>query len=178
MKNDHTLIEQNENKLLYEKHWYAVHTKSRHEKLVHNLVSHNNIEAYLPIKKLLRKWSDRKKIIEFPLFTGYLFVNMPLIDKNKVLHTKGVVRILGNQGPDIIPEEQIQSLKLFEQHEVEVDPYLHLQPGSLIKVAKGPLKGCTGVLIKKKNKYRLVVNLMVLQQSASVEIDASDIENV
>jgi transcription termination/antitermination protein NusG len=162
--------------LLNENHWYAVHTKSRHEKLVSNLISRKNIEVYLPVKKILRKWSDRKKLVDFPLFNGYLFVNMPLIEKDKVLHTKGVVRLLGNYAPECIPEEQIISLKKFETHDVEVDPYLHLHEGSQVKIKHGPFKDCTGYLLRKKNKYRLVVNLEVINQSVSVEIDSSDVE--
>jgi len=163
---------------LYLKQWYALHTRSRHEKKVEALIRGKDIDTYLPVRKILRKWSDRKKLVEFPLFPGYLFVHLPLSDKNRVLQIKGVVRMLGSYMPEAIPEEQIETLKCFENHEVVVDPYLHLQPGKAVKVARGPLKGCSGILVRKKTKYRLVVNLKVLLQSASVEIDASDVENL
>ena len=161
-----------------EKNWYAVHTKSRHEKQVSTLIKNQNLEAYLPVKKIMSKWSDRKKIVEFPLFNGYLFVHIPLLDKNKILHTKGVVRLLGGYAPECIPEDQIETLKRFEQHDMEVDPYLHLHEGQSIKVTKGPLKDCQGILVRKKNKYRLVLNLEIIQQSVSVEMDSSDVEGI
>ena len=125
---------------LYEKNWYAVHTKSKHEKLVSTLIKNQKLETYLPVKKTMRKWSDRKKIVEFPLFNGYLFVHIPLMDKDKILHTKGVVRLLGGYAPERIPEDQIETLRRFEQHDMEVDPYLHLHEGQSIKVTKGTLK--------------------------------------
>ncbi len=164
--------------LLYKNGWYAIHTKSRHEKLAVTIIKTKNLDVYLPVKKILKKWSDRKKIVEFPLFPGYFFVKMTLSDKDRVLHTKGVVRILGNNGPEPIPDEQIESLRLFENVDVDVDPYLHLKPGILVKVMKGPLKGCTGLLIKKKTKYRIVVNINVLAQAVSAEIDASDVSAI
>ncbi len=163
---------------LYEKNWYAVHTKSRHERLVSTLIKNQKLETYLPVKKTMRKWSDRKKIVEFPLFNGYLFVHIPLMDKDKVLHTKGVVRLLGGYAPEQIPEDQIETLMRFEQHDMEVDPYLHLHEGQSIKVTKGPLKDCQGILVRKKNKYRLVLNLEIIQQSVSVELDSSDVEGI
>ena len=163
---------------LHEINWYAVHTKSRHEKLVSTLIKKQNIEFYLPVRKTIRKWSDRKKIVEFPLFNGYLFVHIPLEDKTKILHTKGVVKLLGGYAPEPIPEDQIETLKKFEQHDMEVDPYLHLHEGQTIRVTKGPLKDCRGILVRKKNKYRLVLNLEIIQQSVSVELDSSDVEGI
>jgi transcription antitermination factor NusG len=165
-------------KPLYRKKWYAIHTRSRHEKKVASLLETSRLEPYLPTRKLIKKWSDRRKLVEFPLFPGYLFVRIPLIEKNRVLHTPGVVRLLGHFAPEPVPDEQIASLKRFENHEVEVDPYLHLQPGRYVRVVRGPFKGCSGVLLRKKTRYRLVVNLKVIMQSVSVEIDASDVVHV
>jgi transcription termination/antitermination protein NusG len=101
---------------------------------------------------------------------------MALLKKDQVLHTKGVVRILGEGSPESIPDEQIESLRCFEKYEVEVDPYPQFQQGRAVRVIHGPLQGCTGVLTQKKGKYRLVVFLKVLLQAASVEIDAGDVE--
>lgn len=161
---------------LGQKKWYAVHTKSRHEKIACQLIQKKNIEAYLPVKKIKKKWSDRIKEIEFPLFKGYLFVRISLSEQTKALQTKGVVRILGQHSPEPIPQEQIESLKMFENKVIEVDPFLHLKPGNSIKIKRGPLKGCIGVLARKKGKYRFIVNVKVIMQSASVEIDANDID--
>ncbi|MBN2145489.1 MAG: UpxY family transcription antiterminator [Candidatus Aureabacteria bacterium] len=156
--------------------WYAVQTRSRHEKLSGTLVAKKGIEVYLPVKKSLRTWSDRKKWIEFPLFKGYFFVRLPFSKKDQVLQTKGVVKILGEKKPEPIPDDQIESLKSFEKYEVEVDPYPQFQPGRNVKVIHGPLQGCTGILTQKKGRYRLVVLIKVLMQAASVEIDGNDVE--
>ena len=174
-KNDELTDEES---LLFVKNWYAIHTKSKHEKLISQLCSKRQIEAYLPVRKILKKWSDRKKMIEFPLFPGYIFVNICLNEKNNVLNLKGVVRILGGSVPEIIPFEQLETLRKFEAADVEVDPYLHLKPGNLVKVIKGPFRGSTGFLVRKQSKYRLCVNIKLIMQSASVEIDASDVEKI
>jgi len=163
---------------LSETHWYAVYTKSKHEKVVYQLLTKKGLESYLPVRKVMRKWSDRKKLVELPLFAGYLFVHASLNDKIEILNVKGVVRILGGSRPEIIPHEQIETLKNFENVEIEVDPYLHLKPGSMVRVVKGPLKGSTGFLIRKQSKFRLYVNMKLIMQSASVELDAADVEKI
>jgi len=163
---------------LSETHWYAVHTKSKHEKIVYKLLKKKGLESYLTVRKVMKKWSDRKKLIELPLFAGYLFVYASINDKIDILNVKGVVRILGGAIPEIIPFEQIETLKKFENVEIEVDPYLHLKPGNMVRVVKGPLKGSTGFLIRKQSKFRLYVNMKLLMQSASVELDAADVEKI
>lgn len=157
--------------------WYALHTKSRHEKLVKRLITAKNIEIYLPIKKILSNWADRKKLVEFPLFNGYMFVHISLLDKSKVLQTKGVIRILGNNTPEVIPEDQIETLKKFENFDIKVDPFLQFHEGAEVTIKRGPFKNCTGILVRKKNKYRMIVNIEIINHSVSVEIDANDLEN-
>jgi transcription antitermination factor NusG len=130
------------------------------------------------VRKVQRKWSDRCKIIVSPLFKGYVFVSVPLSKKNEILHTKGVVRILGDHGPESIPSEQLDSLRCFENHELELDPYFDLVPGKWVKVTQGPFKGCEGQLSKKKSKYRLSIVLQVLKQQVSVEIDVADVKTL
>jgi len=165
---------QQEENILYEKHWYALHTNSRHEKQIHSKLLGIAIESFLPLRKLQRKWKDRKKIVEFPLFPGYLFVNIPLIEKSKVIQTKGVVKIVGNPTP--IPEEQIKAVKTFLALDLNIDPFPEYIPGKEIEVKKGPLKGTRGFLVKKKKTYRLVVNLVLINQAISTEIDIDDVK--
>ena len=156
--------------------WYAVHSRSRFEKKVSALLHEKGLAAYLPVKRLQRKWKDRKKFIDFPLFPCYLFVHIPLLDKKAVIQTKGVVRIVGFPEPVPVPDNQIEALKRFESQDVQVDPYPEFFPGKEIEVKKGPFRGIRGYVLEKNKKYRLLVGLELISQVVSVEIDVEDIK--
>jgi len=160
---------------LYVKHWYAVHTKSHHEKMVELRVKDKGIETFLPVRCLKRKWKDRMKMVDFPLFPGYLFVNISLVDKKKIVQTSGVVKMVGTREPEPIPEQQIEAIRIFIAEEIQFDPYPYLVPGLEVEVMRGPLTGVRGVLAQRKGKYRLVVNVPLLNNSIATEIDAEDV---
>lgn len=161
---------------IYEKNWHALNVRSRHEKIVDQLLAEKGIEIFLPMRPVQRKWSDRKKIVYFPLFSGYLFVHSSLDQKRTILMTRGVVRIIGRPHPIVVPQEQIDSIKRFVEVDVEIDPYPHLTAGRLVEVKRGPFKGLKGVLERKKGKYRIIINVQLINQSAGVEIDVGDVE--
>lgn len=163
---------------LTQKAWYAVYTKSRHEKASSKLLMQKGFKVYLPEKHISRKWSDRTKKLDLPLFPGYTFVRAVITDKENILATRGIVRILNMYPPSPVPDEQIITLRRFEGHEVTIDPFIALTEGNLVRVKRGPFKGSTGILVRKDRHHRLVVSLKVLMQSASVEIDALDVEKI
>lgn len=156
-------------------HWHAVHVKARHEKIVAQVLEEKNIEVFLPMRAIQRKWSDRTKIVDFPLFPNYLFVFIELISKKIVLQTRGVVRIIGNPLPIEIPVEDIESIKAFIRNKVEIDPYPHFVSGKAMEVTQGPFKGIRGILDRKKGKYRLVIRMDIIHMSAGIEIDIADV---
>lgn len=156
--------------------WYVLHSKCHHEKNIVLRLESMGIETFFPVRALERKWKDRKKIVDFPLFPGYVFVNMPLIKKREVVETAGVVRIVGNTGPEPLPANQIIAIKKFIETKIEFDPYPYLVPGIEVEVKRGPLKHVRGVLVSKKNKHRLVINVELLNNSIATEIDAADVE--
>ena len=160
------------------KKWYAVHTKSRHERQVALRLEGKHIETFLPVRALQRKWKDRKKMVEFPLFPGYIFVNVPLTEKKEVLQTVSVVRIVGVTQPEPIPENQIFAIRKFLETQINFDPYPYLVPGMEVEVKRGPLKHVRGVLVSKKNKHRLIVNIDLINNSVATEIDAEDVQPV
>ncbi len=156
--------------------WYALRTRSRHEKVVRDQLTQKGIEQLLPTVKRLSQWKDRKKEIEMPLFSGYCFARFPWTDRLPVLQVAGVVNVVGSgHRPEPIPEEQIQSLMTLMVSTLPYNrhPYLHV--GMPIEVARGPLKGTQGILVRKEKAYRLVISVHLIRQSAAVEIDASDI---
>ncbi len=164
--------------MVSEINWFAVHTKSRFEKKVNLLLQRKGIETYLPVRNIERKWKDRKKLVEFPLFPGYLFVRISPEEKKKVICTKGVVKIVGFPEPVPVPKEQITALKKFEEKEIKVDPYPEFFPGREIVVKRGPFKGIRGYVEEKNGKYRLIVGIELLSRVVSVEIDVDDVRPV
>ena len=160
--------------------WFAIYVKSRHEFRVRELLSKAQIEAFLPTIERMRKWKDRKKLVTFPLFPGYLFVHIPE-QKDimlSVLKTHGVVRFLGNtpREPDPVPEIQIISLKKLVESKEPIEPYPFLKEGELVRITSGPLTGIEGILQEKRGHHILVLSVDILQQGASVKIDACEVE--
>lgn len=161
-------------------YWYAVHVRSNHEARVVSRLTDAGIEAFLPVVERLRKWADRKKLVDFPLFPGYIFVHIPRSYDTilAVLKKQGVVRFLGMipGEPEPVPEEQIDALKKIVAMKAEIDPYPYLKEGQRIRVKRGALKGAFGILTKKAGQHLLVVSVDILQQGVSIKIDASDVE--
>ena len=163
-----------------ELNWYAVHVRSRHEFQVFDRLTGAGVEAFLPSVEKLRRWKDRNKRIDFPLFPGYLFVH---IEKSQqgiltVLKTKGVVRLLGSEpgNPEHVPEEQIHSLKTVLDAGAQLDPYPYLQEGQRIRITRGALAGVEGHLVQKTGRHMLILSVDVLRQGVSLTIDASEVE--
>ena len=160
--------------------WYAVYTKSRHEKSVAELLWQKDIESFLPLREALSRWKDRRKLVQFPLFPGYLFVHVRMPDRRlDIVKVPSVVRIVGsNSGPEPVPDVQIQSLKHFVFAEMPVDPYPYLAEGDHVRIIRGSLKGLRGILVEKKSQFRFVLSVDLIQQSVSCEINAEDCEKV
>ena len=162
--------------------WYAVYVRSRHEFRVHEYLASARIETFLPTITRLSRWKDRKKLVTFPLFPGYLFVH---ICNRKdaflpVLKTPGVVKFLSSRPgpPDPVPESQIASLKNLLAAGKDIEPYPYLQEGRRVRIKWGPLAGVEGILTEKRGQHMLVLSIDILQQGASVRIDAADVEPV
>lgn len=154
--------------------WFALQTRSRHEKIVRSQLAGRNIEHFLPTVKRVSQWKDRKKEIEFPLFAGYCFARFTLEDRLKVLEAVGVVSIVGAHGiPETIPDEEIASLQTLLNTRLRYDPHPFLKEGMLVEVLQGPLQGARGRLIRKARHCRLVLSITLIQQAVAVEIDAS-----
>ncbi|WP_353684439.1 UpxY family transcription antiterminator [Thermodesulfovibrio sp. 3907-1M] len=162
--------------------WYAIYVKSRHEFKVFERLKKAGIEAFLPAVERLRKWKDRKKLVKFPLFTGYLFV---YIEKSyesmlRVLKTPGVVNFIKNPSgePEPVPDEEIDPLKKAIESKKEIDPYPYLKEGQTVRIKSGALQGVVGILKKKEKQHYLILSIHILQRSVSVRIDASEVELV
>lgn len=159
--------------------WYALYTKSRHEKLVQQELAKKGIEAFLPLRKIVRQWSDRKKTIEEPLFKSYIFVRAPFSERFTILNTVGVVQYV-RQGADPaeVPEKELLTIRRFVEENIEIDPFPYLKTGERVYVRSGPFRGAEGFVIRKDSHCRLVISLDSLMQSVSVQIDQACVEPV
>ncbi|HLE24044.1 MAG TPA: UpxY family transcription antiterminator [Thermodesulfobacteriota bacterium] len=163
-----------------EKQWYAIYTRSRHEKVVYELLNDKGVETFLPLRVLLSQWKDRKKKIESPLFPGYLFTRINILDDfTKVITSKGVVKILGTNGTPIpIPTDEIDSVKTLLKSGLKYDPYPFLKSGMKVQVIRGPLQGIIGKINERLGKYKLLISIELIKRSISVEIDVKDVEPI
>lgn len=154
--------------------WYAVYTRPRAEKLVFDRLRENEIETFLPMQKTFRVWSDRKKLVEKPLLSSYIFVRVRQKDFPKVFTLNGVVKFISFEGrPVAIPERQIDILKLIvnsnERIEVSSEKF---EKGDNVEVIGGALAGLTGELIKIGSRNRVIVRIDKLDQNLILKIPA------
>ncbi len=156
--------------------WYAIRTRSRHEKLVRDRLAGSGVEQFLPTIMRLSRWKDRKKEVELPLFAGYCFARFQWADKLRVLTVSGVVSVVGaGKRAEPVPDEEIDALKtlIASPFGYEAHPYLH--EGMAVEVIRGPLSGVRGILLRKDKRHRLIIMVHVIKQAAAVEIDAADV---
>ncbi len=140
------------------KKWYAVYTKSRWEKKVYRLLQEKNIESYCPLNKVYRKWSDRMKVVDEPLFKSYVFVRVTETEKVSVRMTNGVMNFVYWLGkPAIVKDKEIETIKLFlsDYEDVEVIP-MTLEPGQEVNILSGVLMGEKARVEKVKKNYVIV----------------------
>ena len=161
--------------------WYALYTRSRFEKKLMSALSDRSIEVFLPMREILSRWKDRKKRIWIPLFPGYIFIhqlNTPA-NRYRILNVPGAVRFVGFNGQAApIPQEQVDGIRRFLESSLAVDPYPYMTIGRRVEVIAGPLTGIQGTLVQKKGRFRLVIQVDLIRQAVSVEIDASDVQPV
>src|ERR1700722_14705713 len=135
--------------LLDSPQWFAIRTRSRHEKMVAEELDRQRIESFLPLVKTTRKWSDRKKEVEMPLFSGYSFARLVLCssDRLRVLQTHGVAGFVGVRGLGIpVPEGQIDGLKTLLANQIPITDHPFLEVGQRIRIKGGALDGIEGIL--------------------------------
>lgn len=158
--------------------WYAIHTRSRHEKIVRDELASKGIENYLPVFHSWHQWKDRKKQVELPLFSGYVFARFcdsPEM-RLRVLKTTGAARILGS-GDRIepVPDSELEAVQRILMASDSCIPHPFLREGAWVRVRRGPLKGIEGRLVEFKNRGRLVVSVNLLSQAVATEVELADV---
>ena len=160
-----------------DRRWFAIWTRSRHEKRVRDQLATKAVDVFLPTIGRWSHWKDRKKKIDWPLFPGYCFARIEPDDRLAVLKCDGVVSIIGTNGvPTPIPDVEIESVRQLVDSELSYDPCPLIKEGERVKVTHGPLAGVVGRLVRKGAHARLVLSVDLIGQAVSVEVDASDVK--
>jgi len=157
--------------------WYAAYTCANHEKRVREQLEQRSLESYLPVYEAVRRWKDRRMRLQLPLFPGYVFVRMALVDRLRVLQVPSVVHLVGFNGHlAALPDAEIEGLKNGLAGGVRADPHPFLTAGRRVRIKAGPLEGREGILLRRKGSLRVVLSIELIQRSIVVDVDVADVQ--
>src|SRR5271169_711236 len=157
--------------------WWVLYTRHQHEKTVAEMLSAKGFEVFLPLYESIRRWKDRSKKLTLPLFPCYVFVRGGLNRRLQVVTTPGVHMILFHgENVAMISGVEIEAIRRAVEGPFRVEPHPFLKCGERVRIRRGSLQGIEGVLVRKKNLYRLVLSVDMMAKSVAVEIDATDVE--
>jgi transcription antitermination factor NusG len=157
--------------------WYAAYVCTRHEKQIARQLEERRMNCFLPLYRSVRRWKDRRKELDLVLFPGYVFVQLDLQDRLKVLQLPGVVRFVSFNGhPAALPESEIEILRNGLKKGIHAEPHPYLKVGRKVRVKHGPLAGAEGILVRRKEKFRVVLSIDAIMRSVAVEVDEADVE--
>ncbi len=178
LRDDHKMTKQEVNGQIPK--WHAIYTRPRFEKQVYTRLMEQGIEAYLPLIKTMRQWSDRKKLVEVPLFTSYVFVHVDRRQYDQVLQTNGVVKYITFEGKAAtIPPEQIDNLRIIVNSDERIETsWEKRKKGDRVRVTAGTLKGLKGELISDGNRRKVLVRIEGIDQNLTVEVHPSLLEKM
>lgn len=153
-------------------HWYALYVNARHEKKIVLKLLEQHIEAYTPIIRKMQQWSDRKKHVEFPMLSGYIFVKTDLANKEKILETTYVLGFIKFNGVEAsIKESEIDILKSIERTGYDITQEVSdLKMSDDVEIIQGPLKGLTGKIVRIQNEDYISIELDSIKQSIRVKV--------
>ena len=163
----------------FEPRWYAAYTSANHEKRVREQLEQRRVASFLPVYETVRRWKDRRMRLQLPLFPGYVFVRMALVDRLQVLQIQSVVRLVGFNGhPSPLPDEEIEGLKKDLASGVRAEPHPFLTVGRRVRIKSGPLAGRQGILLRRKGSLRMVLSIDLIMRSVVVDVDEADVERL
>jgi len=161
------------------RNWYALYTCPRHEKCVAQQIEQRSIACFLPLYRSVRRWKDRRKELELALFPGYIFVHLALPDRLRVLQLPSAVRLVSFNGqPAVMPEAEIEQLRQRLARGGCVEPHPYLRVGRRVRVCGGPMQGLEGIIVRRKDRCRVVFSLDLIMRSVAVEVDETDVEPI
>jgi transcription antitermination factor NusG len=153
-------------------HWFALLVRARHEKSAGQLLLERGHEAFVPLWRTRRRWSDRIKEVELPLFPCYAFCRFDPQRRQSVLSTPGVLRVVGfGDQPVPVEEAEIAAIRTIVEARLKYEPWPFVRVGQRVRIEVGSLRGTEGHLVSVKGRDRLVIGITLLQRSCAVEID-------
>jgi len=159
--------------------WYALYTAPRHEKKVAGQIEGRGLACFLPLYRSARRWKDRRKELKLVLFPGYVFVRMAPQNRLQVLRLPGAVRLVSRNGqPVALPEDEIEILRNRLASSGTIEPHPYLRVGRRVRVRSGPMQGLEGIIVRRKDRCRVVFSIDLIMRSIAVEVDEPDVELV
>ena len=162
-------------------YWYALQTRARHEKVVSERLEEEGITTFLPLVSEVRRWSDRRKTVQLPLFSCYVFVKLVprSRERMRVDRINGAFGIVGVRGQGIpIPEEQIEAVRTVITQQVPWSNHPFLKVGQRVRIRGGSMDGVEGVLLSRNGDRTLIISIDTIQRSLAVRIEGYDVEAV
>jgi len=161
--------------------WYALHTRSRHEKIVAQRLGERGVTTFLPLVTEVHRWSDRKKSVQMPLFGCYVFAKFVpnRSERLQVLRVEGVFGLVGGQGEGIaIPDEQIAAVRNLVEGQLPWSSHPFLKIGQRVRIRSGALDGLEGVLVQRNGDRTLVISVDAIQRSLAVRVEGYEVEAI
>jgi transcription antitermination factor NusG len=159
--------------------WFAIWTRSRAEKMVHEQVQRKGFDVFLPTVTRWSRWKDRRKQVDWPLFPGYCFARFDPRESLQILNCTGVATIVsfdGRLAP--VPAAEVEAIRRLIESSLQFDPCPFIKEGERVEVAHGPLKGVTGLLVKKDRHARLILTVELIGRAVAVTVDAADVRKL
>ncbi len=154
--------------------WFALQVCAKHEFGVANSLRSRGYDPFLPLCRCRKLWSDRIKLVEAPLFPGYMFCRLNLHYRLPVLTAPGVIRIVGHTRlPVPVDESEINAIQTIVASGLPNEPWPYLREGDRVRIERGPLRGLEGILVETRGAHRLILSVTLVQRSVSVEIDSA-----
>jgi transcription antitermination factor NusG len=161
--------------------WYAVHTRVQHEKAVAYRLRERGVTTFLPTFTEVHRWKDRRKTVELPLFSCYLFVKlMPRNEeRQRVLRTDSVLGLVGTQGIGTpIPNEQIDAVRILVKEQLPCCSHPFLKIGQRVRIRGGALGGLEGIFLSRHGERRLIISVDAMQRSLAIQVEGYDVEPI
>lgn len=159
--------------------WYAVHTRSRHEKVVERRLGGQGVTTFLPLVKETHRWWDREKTVELPLFSSYVFVRMVMTpeERVRVFRVDGVLGFVGVRGQGTsIPDEQIEAVQRLVSESVPWNNYPFLRIGQPVRIRGGALDGLEGFFVAQNGENKLIISVNAIQRSLAISLHGYQVE--
>jgi transcription antitermination factor NusG len=159
--------------------WYVAYTWPRHEKYVAHQLTERGIGSFLPLYSSVRRWKDRRRRLELPLFPSYVFVQWTEQNRLEILRLPSVVQIVCFQGrPAPVSHAEIEALRRGISGAIVVQPHPYLQTGRRVRIVNGPMADIEGIFLRRKDHSRIVISISLIQRSVAMEIGEADVEPV